>query len=108
MANRRRHERTQYISRTEVRWHTEKGEVTVPGIIEDKSASGPRIQVSKAIPIGTPVEVKFCNQMIAAVVRRCASAEVGVFLGVSLEPDQPDTAEERLRDAQSAIRAKCP
>jgi hypothetical protein len=83
----RQHPRTDFIARTEVAWASDGGEIRIPGLIENKSAGGLGIQVSKAIAVGTPIKVKLRNQMVAAVVRRCQKLPIGFFIGVSFESE---------------------
>lgn len=75
------------MSRTEISWTDENGQMTIPGMIEDRSVSGLGIQVAKRIPIGTWVKVKFRNHVVDAVVRRCVREGVGILVGVSFEQE---------------------
>jgi hypothetical protein len=75
------------MSRTEISWIDANGQMTIPGMIEDRSVSGLGIQVAKRIPVGTSVKVNFRNQIVAAVVRRCVREGFGTLIGVSFEQD---------------------
>ena len=85
VGERRKDPRIPYIARTQIAWDSPKGEISISGMIEDKSASGLGIQVSSAIPVGTCVRIRLGKEMITAVVRRCFKTEFGSFVGVSFE-----------------------
>ena len=93
LAERRKHERTPFVSRTEVSWSSDEGELTIPGMIEDKSISGLGIHTAKPIPPGTWVKVKFRDQMLLAVVRRCIKVPLGFLIGVSFEQEPLSSVE---------------
>jgi hypothetical protein len=76
------------MSRTEISWTDDNGQVTIPGMIEDKSASGLGIQTAKPIPVGTSVTVQFRNYHVAAVVRRCVKDGFSTLIGVSFEQEE--------------------
>ncbi|MFL6449569.1 MAG: PilZ domain-containing protein [Bryobacteraceae bacterium] len=88
VAERRRHPRTQYVSRTEVTWSSDTNEVKIPGMIEDRSVSGLGIQAGKPIPVGTRATVLFRNQMVKVEVRRCVKVNPGFLIGVSFVGDE--------------------
>lgn len=93
VSERRKDPRIPYIARTQIVWDSPNGEVSLAGMIEDKSISGLGIEVSRAIPVGTSVRVKLGNQMISAVVRRCFKTGFSNFVGVSFEaPAAPTEA----------------
>lgn len=86
--DRRRHPRTLYFARTElVVCDSQRGEVLLSGMIEDKSESGLGVQLSRPIPLGTQVLIKVADKMVPAVVRRCIKGKFGSFIGVSFEAD---------------------
>lgn len=97
MRDKWRHPTIQYMSRTEITWTGADGQVTIPGMIEDRSASGLGIQIAKPIPVGTSVTVKFRGHSVAAVVRRCARDGFGTLIGVSFkeEPEADPTSPDR-------------
>jgi hypothetical protein len=75
------------MSRTEISWTGDNGQVTIAGMIEDKSESGLGIRTAKPIPVGTRVTVKYRNHDVAAVVRRCMKDSFSSFIGVSFEQE---------------------
>ena len=93
VSERRKDPRIPYIARTQIIWDSPNGEISLTGMIEDKSVSGLGIEVSRAIPVGTSVRIRLGNQMISAVVRRCIKTDFGSFVGVSFEaPAAPPEA----------------
>jgi len=75
------------MSRTEISWTDGNEQMTIPGMIEDKSVSGLGIQIAKPIAVGTSVKVKFRNHEVAAVVRRCIRDGFRTLIGVSFEEE---------------------
>lgn len=88
MADRRRHPRNRYVARTEVSWIDGGRQLTMPGMIEDKSVSGLAIHISKSIPVGTAVTVNFAHRKVPAVVQRCMKDGLGTLIGISFEQDK--------------------
>ena len=83
VSERRKDPRIPYIARTQIIWDSPNGEISLAGMIEDKSISGLGIEVSRAIPVGASVRVRLGNETISAVVRRCIRTGFGNFVGVS-------------------------
>ena len=94
MSERRKNPRIPYVARTQILWDGPNGEITVSGMIEDKSISGLGIEVPRPIPVGTSVRVRLGKEIISAVVRRCFKSGFGSFVGVSYDipPAEAGTA----------------
>jgi hypothetical protein len=91
MAPARREERKIFITRIAVAWEDEAGiRRNETGLLEDSSASGAGIAVSRAIAVGTKVTIRGRYHAMVGIVRYCRRRDLEYIVG--LELDNPDVA----------------
>ncbi|MBK7930230.1 MAG: PilZ domain-containing protein [Bryobacterales bacterium] len=56
--------------------------------LEDISKSGACLQLDLAIPLKTPVRIRYERGDLDGMVRYCVYREIGYFLGIEFEPGQ--------------------
>jgi len=80
----------------EISWLDQNGAVeTARGLLRDLSRSGARIQVDRAIRVGTALQITVREYKLSARVLYCVRTPSDFLLGVELDPDSQGVVRTR-------------